>query len=161
MRSPSDHFHWSRSNGRPRTSGVAQGVAQRIIRRAANYVMALFGILLITLVAVVFNAIFGIPPFLFFGIGVCMVAVTAGASPALVSVLLAMLLSDFFLVQPTFHISLNRRVLQLGVFYLIGATLSYLTDQHLTRKRRTPTQMASRFRSSLTSLWMVPGAIRE
>ena len=51
--------------------------------------MAPFGILLITLVAVVFNAIFGIPPFLFFGLGVCIFAVTAGAGPALVSVLLA------------------------------------------------------------------------
>ena len=159
MRSPSDDFHWSRSNGRPRTSTVR--VEQRILRRAANYVMALFGTLLITLLAVVFNAIFGIPPFLFFGLGVCMVAVTAGAGPAVVSLLLATFLSDFLFVQPTFQISLNRRVLQLGVFYLIGATLSYLTDQHLTRKRRTPTQMASRFRSSLTSLWMVPGAIRE
>ena len=98
MRSPSDDFHWSRSNGRPRTSGIGQDVAQRIIRRAANYVMAPFGILLITLVAVVFNAIFGIPPFLFFGLGVCIFPVTAGAGPALVSVLLAILLSDFFLV---------------------------------------------------------------
>ena len=152
MRKPSGDFHWAGSNGRPRAFGVGEGVEQRILGRAVNYVMALSGTLLVTLVAVVFNAIFGIPPFLFFGLGVCIVAVTTGAGPAWLGVLLATLLSDFFFVQPTFQVSLNRRVLQLGVFYSIGAMVSYLTAHHLSPKRRTLRQMASRLGSSSKDL---------
>lgn len=75
-------------------------------------------------------------PFILFAAAAGAVWVSCGPGPALCSVIVSALLSDYGFLEPRFELSLNGRTLGLTSAYLVGALTSRIAAHWLRARRR-------------------------
>ena len=117
------------SNGHSPRRDPSPTKSRRLTRLRRNpairYVSAILIVLFAWAGVLICSALFSTPPFLLFALAIMLTAVLSGFRPGLLALALAILLSDFFFVHPTYELSMNGTVFRISLYYLAGMLLSY------------------------------------
>ena len=100
---------------------------------ATRYGFAVVSVLLAGVFVAVGDLILTFPPLILFAAAVAVTLTLAGAAPGVFALVLAALLS-FFFVRPSFVFSLDRQVFGLSLSYLLAGLLSALISKLLSSR---------------------------
>lgn len=103
---------------------------------ASRYALAFLATLLAAAIVGAIDLAFSFPPFLVFALAAGVIWLFCGAGPALLSIALAALGSDYFFLQPRYELSLDFATAQLAGIYMVCALLAR-AGAYWTRQRES------------------------
>jgi K+-sensing histidine kinase KdpD len=121
-------YFWKSNGHRPgrKPTAAAASTPLRVQQeQKSRYGFAIFSVLMACGCVLVTRSLFSFPLLLFFVLALILTATYSGLRPALLALVLAILLSDFFFVHPAYELSLNGIVFRISLYYSAGVLLGY------------------------------------